>query len=92
MIESGAWLETARAANAGARQLAGAAASRLLHPVEGNTLFLRLSADERAALRAAGFAFYDWEADGPDAVRVVVRWDQSAEAIAALARRLGALQ
>jgi threonine aldolase len=92
MIESGAWLETARAANAGARQLAGAAASRLIHPVEGNTLFLRLSADERAALRAAGFAFYDWEADGPDAARVVVRWDQSAEAIAALARRLGALQ
>ena len=76
---------------AGAARLATAAGARLLHPVEANALFVRLSAAERAALRAEGFAFYDWEADGPDAVRLVVRWDQSAGAIEALAERLSAL-
>jgi threonine aldolase len=50
MVQNGIWLETARAANAGAARLAAAAGSRLLHPVEANSLFVRLSADERAAL------------------------------------------
>lgn len=91
MIEGDVWLANARAANAGARRLARAAPARLLHPVEANELFVRLTADERAALRRQGFAFYDWEADGPDAARLVVRWDQSADAVDALARALEAL-
>lgn len=91
LVESGAWFANARAANAGAARLAAAAPHRLLHPVEANALFVRLSAAEKAALRAEGFAFYDWEADGPDAARLVVRWDQDAAVIEALAARLAAL-
>ncbi len=91
MIETGAWLENARAANAGAARLARALPDRLLHPAEANELFLRLTADERAALRTQGFGFYDWELEGPDAARFVVRWDQSAGAIDALAAALGSL-
>ena len=53
-IEDGLWLDNARAANAAARELARAAAGRLLHPVEANEVFLALSADERAALRVDG--------------------------------------
>jgi threonine aldolase len=91
LLSSGAWLANARAANAGARALADSAPGRLLHPVEANSLFLSLSEGERAALRAEGFGFYDWETDGPDAVRLVVRWDQDEAAIKALAARLAAL-
>jgi threonine aldolase len=91
LIESGAWLDNARAANQGAERLAQAASSRLIHPVEANALFLRLSAAERASLRDAGFAFYDWELDGPDAARFVVRWDQEPAAIDALASALARL-
>ncbi|WP_448580170.1 threonine aldolase family protein [Thermaurantiacus sp.] len=91
LVESGAWLDNARAANAGAQRLARAARSRLIHPVEANALFLRLHAAERAGLRDAGFAFYDWELDGPDAARFVVRWDQDPQAIDALARALARL-
>ena len=91
MIENGIWLENARAANAGARALASLAATRLLHPVESNELFIRLTHAERETLRSGGFAFYDWEQDGPDAARLVVRWDQPPTAIAALADALGRL-
>jgi threonine aldolase len=91
MLESGAWDANARKANAGAQRLAQAACTRLLHPVEANSLFLRLTDAERAALRAEGFGFRDWELDGPDAVRIVVRWDQADAVIDRLADRLAAL-
>ena len=74
--------------NAAARELAGAAGARLLHPVEANELFLTLSAAERAALRAQGFAFYDW---GDDAARLVTAWNSAAAHVAALARAIAAL-
>jgi threonine aldolase len=91
MIENDVWLENARAANAGADRIAAAIPGRLLHPVEANEVFLRLAPNEREALRAEGFSFYDWELEGPDAARFVVRWDQEPAAIAALAARLAAL-
>jgi threonine aldolase len=91
MLEGDLWLANARAANAGARALAAAAPGRLLYGCEANEVFLRLTAPEREALRAQGFGFYDWELAGPDAARFVVRWDQSAEAIAALAAAIAAL-
>lgn len=91
LLADGRWLANAQAANAGARRIAGAAPGRLLHPVEANELFLRLTADERAALRGAGFDFYDWALDGPDAARFVVRWDQTADAIDRLSTALAAL-
>jgi threonine aldolase len=91
MLEDGVWLANARAANAGAQAIAAAAPGRLLYPVEANELFLRLSGAEREALRARGFGFYDWELAGPEAARFVVRWDQSPQAIEALAAALSAL-
>lgn len=91
MLENGVWLDNARASNAGARNLAAAAPHRLLVPVEANELFLRLTPAEREALRAKGYSFYDWEISGPDAARLVVRWDQSAEVLEALATDLAAL-
>jgi threonine aldolase len=88
LLEGGLWLDNARAANAAAREIAGAVAGRLLQPVEGNQLFLRMSEAERAALRARGFGFYDW---GEDGARIVTAWDSRAEDVAALARAIARL-
>ncbi|WP_199554778.1 threonine aldolase family protein [Sandaracinobacteroides hominis] len=91
MLENDVWLQNARASNAGAQKLATAAPHRLLVPVQANELFLRLTPAERETLRAKGYSFYDWEISGPDAARLVVRWDQSAEVLETLARDLAAL-
>ncbi len=88
MVEGDLWLENARAANAAAAELASGAGERLLHPVEANEIFLRVSAEERAALRGQGFGFYDW---GTDGARLVTAWDARQEHVAALARAIAAL-
>lgn len=88
MLEGDLWLANARAANAAAAEIAGAAADRLLHPVEANEVFLCCTAAEREALRARGFGFYDW---GPDAARFVAAWDTRQDDARALARALAAL-
>ena len=88
MLANDLWLANARAANAGAAKLAAACGGRLMHPVEANELFVRLTTDEAAKLRGAGFDFYDW---GEGAARLVVSWDQDAEAVAPLAAAIGAL-
>jgi threonine aldolase len=88
MIEDDLWLRNARAANAAAQALALAAGDRLLHPVEANELFVRLSAAEAAALRAQGVDFYDW---GEGAARFVTNWSQDADSVAPFAAALGAL-
>ncbi|OHD04338.1 threonine aldolase family protein [Sphingopyxis sp. RIFCSPHIGHO2_12_FULL_65_19] len=88
MLANDLWLANARAANAGAAKLAAACGGRLMHPVEANELFVRLTPAEAARLRAAGFDFYDW---GDGAARLVVSWDQDAEAVAPLAAAIGAL-
>lgn len=90
MVEGGLWLESAARSNAGAQLLARAAGERLIYPVEANELFLRLTAAQRAALRAQGFGFYDWEPIG-DAARFVVRWDQDPAVIDRLAAAICAL-
>lgn len=88
MVEDGLWLENGRSANAAAAELAAAAGDRLLHPVEANEVFLRLTEAERAVLRAKGFSFYDW---GGDAARLVTAWNTPAEHVAALAQAIRAL-
>ena len=85
MLEGDLWLANASAANAGARLLAQAAGERLVHPVEANEVFLRVSAEEAASLRALGFDFYDW---GVGKARLVVSWDQAEEAIQPLAEAI----
>jgi threonine aldolase len=88
MLDNGLWLANARAANAGAADLAKAAGARLLQPVEANELFLRLTPQEAERLRGQGFVFYDW---GDNAGRLVVSWDQPEREVAALARAISAL-
>ena len=88
MIEDGLWLDNAQAANAAAAMIARKAADRLIEPAETNQLFLRMTAAERNALRAQGFAFYD---HGPDGARFVTAWDNYLEDCEALGKAIAAL-
>ncbi|WP_294137124.1 beta-eliminating lyase-related protein [Sphingobium sp.] len=88
MVEDDLWLTNARAANAAAQALAQAVPDRLLHRVEANELFIRLTAAEAAMLRAQGFDFYDWS---EGAARLVTNWSQDAASVAPLAAALRAL-
>jgi len=88
MLENDLWLENARAANGAARVLATAAPDRLIYPVEANEIFLRVTDEEAAGLRAQGFDFYDW---GPGQIRLVTSWDQQGEALETLASAIAAL-
>ena len=90
VIETGAALRNAAAANAGAQRVAAAAGARLLHPVEANEIFIGLGVHS-AALHDAGFNFYDWGDAGSGEARFVVAWDTPARAIDALAAALRAL-
>jgi threonine aldolase len=81
LLEDDLWLANARAANAAAQAIAAGARERLVHPVEANELFVRLTGAERDALRSQGFAFYDWD----DACcRMVTSWDTRLEDVARL--------
>ena len=88
MLDHDLWIENGRAANARATTLAAAAGDRLIHPVQANEAFLRVSPDEAASLRHAGFDFYDW---APGEIRLVTAWDTPIDAVDALARAIGAL-
>src|SRR5207248_6178670 len=88
LLEDDLWLENARAANAAAQVLGQAAPGRLLYAVEANEVFLKVTADEAARLRAQGFDFYDW---GPGEIRLVTSWDHDAQPVAGLASAVAAL-
>ncbi|MFL6751279.1 MAG: threonine aldolase family protein [Sphingomicrobium sp.] len=89
MLENDLWLANARAANAAAMALADAAGpERLVYSVEANELFVRMTAEEAAAIQAQGYDFYDW---GPDEVRLVTSWDQDMAAVEQLAAAIRAL-
>jgi threonine aldolase len=88
MLDGDLWLDNARAANAAAQRLSGAAGDRLIHAVEANELFLRVSPQEAAQLRAQAFDFYDW---GPGEIRLVASWDQQAGDVERLAAAIDAL-
>ncbi len=88
MVEGDLWLANARTANAAAQEIAAAAGDRLMHPVEANELFVRCTAQEREALRARGFGFYDW---GSDAARFVTAWNTAPEDALELAMAVASL-
>ena len=88
LLEGDLWLENARAANEAARQVAAGAGERLLHPVEANELFVRLTPGERAVLREQGFAFYDWD---EASARFVTAWNTASHDAAALGEAIAAL-
>ena len=88
MLEGDLWLANASHANAAAQEIAGGCAERLMHPVEANELFVRITADEREVLRQQNFAFYDW---GDDAARFVTAWDTREEDALALGKAIASL-
>ena len=88
LLEDDLWLANARAANAAARTIGEGAGERLMHPVEANEVFVRLTPAERERLRAQGFAFYDWD---EGSARFVAAWNTAEADAAALAEALGAL-
>lgn len=89
MLDGDLWLRNARAANAAAARLAEAAGDdRLVLSVEANEVFIRVTPQEAAALRAQGFDFYDW---GPGEARLVTSWDSDPDHVAALAAAIHAL-
>lgn len=88
MLDGDLWLDNARSANAAAQALAKVALDRLVYPVEANELFLRVTAEEAARLRAMGYDFYDW---GPGEIRLVTSWDQQGAAIESLAAAIAGL-
>jgi threonine aldolase len=87
-LEDGLWLDNARAANAAAAIIAEVAGERLVYPAEINELFVRMNAAERAALRAQGFAFYDWD---DTCVRLVTSWATDPEHARALGLAIASL-
>jgi threonine aldolase len=93
LLENDLWLDNGRAANAAAAEIAAAAGDRLIHVVEADEVFLILAPDEAAALRQAGFDFYDWNAPhgAPGAARLVTAWNSDPAHVAALARAIHAL-
>ena len=93
MLENDMWLTNARSANAAAHIIAGAAAGRLLYPIQANEIFLRLTPAEAAALRAQGFDFYDWGVVDDDwgAARLVTSWQHTEADVTPLARAIAAL-
>jgi len=88
MLEGDVWLANASHANAAAAEIASACGERLMHPVEANELFVRVSDKERAVLRNEGFAFYDW---GADSARFVTAWNTRGEDASALAKAITTL-
>jgi threonine aldolase len=74
------WLRHARHANAMAARLGGGLARlpgcNLLHPVEGNEIFVALPESAIAGLAAAGFGFYRWGTD--PVLRLVTAFDTKA--------------
>ncbi|MDX3908285.1 MAG: beta-eliminating lyase-related protein [Sphingobium sp.] len=88
ILEGDLWLDNARAANAAAAIIAMAAGARCLHPVEANEIFLSVTAEEAASLRAQGFDFYDW---GTGAARFVTSWHHDAQDVQPLADAIAAL-
>lgn len=92
LIASGEWLSGAQHANAMAQKLASGIEDDtpfvLAHPVESNTVFVRMPDESLTALRAKGFAAYAFD-DG--SVRFVCSWATKTEAVDELIAVLGQL-
>lgn len=89
LLEDGLWLELARQANGAAAELARlfeSCGGELVHPVEGNEVFVRLEDRLADALRAAGVGFHPWP-DG--SFRFVCSWNTSEDEVGGVARIVG---
>lgn len=85
------WMKLAGHANAMAQKLVGGlkpiAGVQLLYSVEANEIFIRLPLETVAALRDAGFQFYDWPGAAPGTIRLVTSFaTQAADVDAFIAK------
>lgn len=91
LLESGQWLSGAQHANAMAQKLADGIETStrfvLAHPVESNTVFVRMDEQALAAIRAKGWAAYAFD-DG--SIRFVCSWATSEAAVEELLSDLSA--
>ncbi|MGN6370001.1 MAG: threonine aldolase family protein [Phycisphaerae bacterium] len=80
MLESGAWLRNAQRANAIAQLLASKIREipgvEILHPVQANSVFVRMPEKCMAALRAGGWTFYTFIGNS---ARLMASWDSQPE-------------
>jgi threonine aldolase len=88
MLETGAWTQRARHANAMARQLAAAMPFRIVHPVEANGVFVDMDEAALQRLRGEGWQVYRF-IDG--SVRFMCSWATTPEAVEALGESLRAI-
>ncbi|MBI1359959.1 MAG: threonine aldolase [Alphaproteobacteria bacterium] len=89
-LEGGLWLDLAGRANAAAKRLSelftSRAGGRIVHPVDGNEVFVELPDAVVAKLKAAGASFYPWLGGS---FRFVCSWATGADEIDAVGRVLG---
>ncbi|MNE14222.1 Low specificity L-threonine aldolase [compost metagenome] len=92
LLESGAWAGGAAHANLMAQRLAEGIEARtpfvLAHPVESNTVFVRMSDEAHEQLNAAGWACYQFD-DG--SVRFVCSWATDEASVDALIDAIASL-
>jgi len=88
LLEDDLWIANGAAANAAARLLADAGGARLIYPAQANEVFLRVTPEEAAGLRALGFDFYDW---APGEIRLVTSWNHTVEDVRPLAEAIASL-
>ena len=88
MLESGAWLDRARHANAMARRLAGLTPFPVRHPVEANGVFVDMDEAALERLRSKGYFVYRF-LDGT--VRFMCSWATTEASVEALGETLRAI-
>jgi len=88
LLESGAWIERSRHANAMARALGGLMPFPLRHRQEANALFVDMDDASLERLRAKGYFVYRF-LDG--SVRFMCSWATTPEAVEALGAALNAI-
>jgi threonine aldolase len=84
-FNDGLWMRLARHANAMAQRLVQGLTAmpgvKLLYPVEANEIFIQLPVPMVAALREAGFAFYDWPGSPAGTIRLVTAFNTEQQAV-----------
>jgi threonine aldolase len=80
------WLRNARHANAMAARLAAEVSA--LHPVEANSVFMRIPDDLAQRLQDAGFRFTKWGIFGKDVYRFVCSWQTDEKHVDSLIQAL----
>jgi threonine aldolase len=89
MLESGAFTERARHANAMARALAAACPFETVHPVEANAVFVAMGEAARLRLAKAGWFVFRF-LDG--SVRLMCSWATTPEAVEEIAAAMRAIK